>query len=191
MRQRGHFSSCSIGLILCLATTFLAGCLINEETEYILTLNEDGHSGTLSVVQRHVESDAQEADAQRKDFDELIANWKGDRHLLDQMEKGLYVKNRSLRNEKGILVWRETCIFSDIDKLLPRYSSDDTLRFPLHNTKGLEIHSNGKLVAMQDSAVILWPPHTTRFELKTKTLEFTSGSGFATRFSAMTKKRTR
>jgi hypothetical protein len=189
MQAKRNILFSALCAILCTAPTIFSGCLTSEETEFTLTLNGDGRSGTLSVIRRHMESDAQDTASQRKDFNELIANWRGDHYLLDQMEKGLYVKDRSLRSEHGVLVWRETSIFSDVAKIIPQYAPDDTLRFPLHDTKGLEIRSNGTLVAMQDSSVILWPPHTTHFELKTKTLGFSSLSGFMKRFTAMATKR--
>src|SRR5690348_17571705 len=111
-----------------------AGCLISEVTTYRLTLNADHTSGSLTVVSTHVESNASDTAGQNKDFAELLANWKGDRYLLGQMEKGLYVKSRSLKLERGGLVWRESAIFADVSSLIPNFNFNDTMRFPLRDT---------------------------------------------------------
>jgi hypothetical protein len=156
-----------------------AGCLISEVTQYTLVLNKDLKSGTFTVTRRNVESNATDAATQHKDFRELLANWKSDGYLLDQMEKGLYVKKRAVRIEKNKLVWSETAIFSDITRLIPNFNLNDTLRFPLHDTTGLVITTNGMLSTSSEGAAIKWNPHTTTFSVTTRMREFNPTSSFA------------
>ncbi|HEV8538007.1 MAG TPA: hypothetical protein VGR15_03695 [Bacteroidota bacterium] len=174
--------------LLSLTLVTFSGCLISEVNEYTLTLNSDGRSGTFRTVRRNVASNESDTAAQRRDFSELVGNWRGDRYLLDQMEKGLYVKSRSVAMEQGKVVWRETAIFSDVTKLIPNFDADDTLRIPLHDTTGLEITSNGTVALERDSVVILWQPHTTHFELTTKLRDFKPVSSFAARLRRYLKK---
>ena len=165
-----------------------SGCLVSEVTEYKLALNADGKSGTFTTVMRHVESDSPDTSAQRKDFSTLIENWKGDRYLLEQMDKNLYVKERKLFMEKGKLAWRESSIFSDVTKLIPGFSADSSVRFPLTDTSALKITTNGKLIVTRDSIFILWPPHTRTFEMKSANRNFTATSNFARLFQAYARK---
>lgn len=178
-----------VGLLYVLSLLLLAGCLVSEVTEYTLTLNADGKSGTFTTVMRHVESDSRDSAAQEKDFATLIGNWKGDRFLLDQVDKGLYVKARNLSMEKGKLVWRESSIFADVTKLIPGFSPDSALRFPLTDTSGLKVTSNGKLIATRDSTFIVWPPHTRTFEMKSSQRNFTPASNFVKSFQTYSGKR--
>ena len=167
-------------LFLLIASSF-TGCLISEVTQYRLTLNNDFKSGTFSIIRRNVESNASDTAAQRKDFAELVDNWKSDRYLLDQMEKGLYVKSRAVSVEQNKLVWKETAIFSDIGSLVPDFDVNDTIRFPLHDTTGLIITTNGILSSSADGIVIKWNPHTTTFSVTTKMREFEPSSFFGQR----------
>ena len=152
-------------------------------------MNEDGKSGTMVVVRRNVQSDAEDPQQQERDFDELMSNWRGDKHLLDQMEKGLYIKERKLSLEKGTLVWRETSLFSDVSKLFPGFDVNDSLRIPLKDTTGSVIATNGILVVRKDSSGVVWPPHTKVFELARTSREFKPKSNFAEWFRKTVKDR--
>ena len=176
-------------LILTLSSLSIlcSGCLVSEVTEYTITLNEDFKSGTFSTIMRNVESDSQDSLTQQKDFHALLDNWKGNRFLFDEMEKGLYVKDRKLRMENGSLTWRESAIFADLTKMIPEFSPDKPLKFPLSDTSGQRVTTNGKLTMVKDSLFILWPPRTKRFELKTVQRAFTPRSSFAKLFQAHVK----
>lgn len=171
-----------------LLSFFATGCLISEVTQYKLTLNNDLKSGTFTITRKNVESNASDTATQRKDFAELLTNWKSDRYLLDQMDKGLYVKKRNVSLEHGRIVWQEIAIFSDIASLIPDFTHDDTMRFPLHDTTGLIITTNGKLSSSADGIVIKWNPHTTTFSVTTKMREFKPSSFFADRFRRYVKR---
>ncbi|HJW27758.1 MAG TPA: hypothetical protein VJ508_00740 [Saprospiraceae bacterium] len=142
-------------------------------------MNKDLKSGAFTITRRNVESNAVDIATQHKDFRELLANWKSDSYLLDQMERGLYVKRRAVSIEKNALVWSETAIFSDITKLIPNFNLNDTLRFPLHDTTGLIITTNGVLSTSPEGAAIKWNPYTTTFSVTTRMREFNPTSSFA------------
>ena len=104
------------------------------------------------------------------------------------MDKGMYVKHRSVALEKGSVVWRETAIFPDIEKLIPTFNHYDTLRIPLHDTTGLHVKTNWVIVVVRDSIVIHWPPFTTHFEVTTTSRDFKPVSFFASRLKRYLKK---
>jgi hypothetical protein len=176
-------------ILLSIAALSAAGCLVSETTHYTITLNDDGKSGTFTTVMRNMESDSQDPKTQRNDFNELISNSTSDRYLLDQLDKGFYVKQRSLTLDHGALLWKETSLFSDITKLIPGFNTADTMRFPISDTTNLHITTNGKLVVTKDSTFILWPPHTKKFEFTSGRNEFKPLSAFAIRFKEYGKKK--
>ena len=167
----------------------LQGCLVSEVEQYRLSLNEDGMTWTLSITRRNIESDSRDTATQRQDFLELISNWKSDRYLLSQVDRGRYVKSRRLSLEQGKLTWRETVIVSDVNTFLPGINLKDEVRFPLQDTTGLRITTNGRIVTEKDSLVILWPAHTRVFEVKSVRQDFNAQSRFHQRFQSYLKRR--
>ena len=166
-----------------------SGCLISETAEYKLLLNEDEKSGSFIIVRGNMQSDASSMDQQEKDFTELMGNWKSDEYLLQQMNKNVYVKERTLALDHGKLVWKETLIFSDVTKLFPDLKATDTVRIPFKESDGNVISTNGSIRKDRGTTIVLWPPHTRRFVVKTRTREFTPSSDFAKRFAAYRKKK--
>ncbi|MBI4547969.1 MAG: hypothetical protein HY707_08315 [Ignavibacteriae bacterium] len=169
-------------LLLVLFILLFSGCLISETTEYTLILNDDGKSGKVTVIMRNVQSDEADPTKQEKDFKELIKNWKSDRYLVEQLDKGLYVKERKLYLERGKLIWKETSLFADVQKLIPEHSASDSMKISLGDTAGLLITTNGKIIADDDSSVIIWQPGEKVFEFKARVRNFQSASKFAERF---------
>ena len=166
-----------------------SGCLISETAEYKLFLNEDEKSGAFIIVRGNMQSDASSPDQQEKDFTELIGNWKSDEYLLQQMNKNVYVKERTLSLDKGKLIWKEALIFSDVTKLFPDLRATDTVRIPFKESDGNVISTNGNVRKDKGTAIVLWPPHTRQFVVKTKTRKFTPTSDFARRFVGYRKKK--
>jgi hypothetical protein len=177
-----------VSISVCLLILIIEGCLISETSEYTLTLNVDGKSGTLVVIRRNMQSDATERTQQEKDFNELVQNWRGDQYLLDQMNKGTYVKERKVMVERGKVVWKETSIFSDISKLFPDINPNDTVRVPFKNEDGTVISTNGTILHEKDKTVVVWLPHTTEFIVKTQTKAFHTTSDFVRMFKTYQKR---
>lgn len=162
-------------------------CLASETTEYKITMNEDGKSGTIISIMRNVQSDESEDAKQHKDFDEAIRSWKGDDYLLDRVHDGLYVKDRSLEMEDSILVWKEKAIFSDLGDVFKHEFRNDTLRFVIKGDQTV-VATNGIVIPGKDSTVIYWNiPASKEIYLKTKENNFAPKSDFAARFAAYMK----
>jgi hypothetical protein len=68
----------AVSLLSRASAVLLAGCLVSEEDDYTMTLNEDGRSGAMTVVKYNLQSDQQEQAKQKEDFDELMREWRSD-----------------------------------------------------------------------------------------------------------------
>ncbi len=159
----------------------LAGCLISERDEYSIHLNADGKSGTVTVVKRNIQSDQPDPARQQADFEELVRDWQGDEYLLDKTGQGVYVKDRRLDVEGGVLVWRETSLFSDFRKLFQEAISGDSVRIVVGADETV-VRTNGDVVQTRDSTTISWPPSTRDFGLTLQKRNFTAASDFTAKF---------
>jgi hypothetical protein len=178
--------SCSLLFSLSLAFAGL-GCLASETTEYKITINEDGKSGTIISIMRNIQSDESEDAKQAKDFDEAIRSWKGDDYLLERVHDGLYVKDRSLAIEDSVLVWKEKAIFSVLGDVFKHEFNNDTLKFVIKGDQSI-VATNGIVVPGKDSIIVYWSiPASKEIFLKTKENNFAPKSDFAARFTAYMK----
>ncbi len=191
--QRSRHSPFSIlarrATLCCCLVMFigLSGCLMYETVGYRVHLNSDGKSGTITITYRNIESTSGDHAKQDEDFQELLDKWKGDGYLLERMNEGVYVKQRELRLVKGILVWKEVGIFSDVEKMRDGISYNDTTRIAMANDETV-LSTNGTLLISKDSTVVVWPPHTRDFDLTVQNKDFKPTSHFAERFRALKKK---
>jgi hypothetical protein len=161
---------------------FFVGCLMCETTEYKITMNEDGKSGTLVTIMRNVQSGESDQTKQQKDFEQAIQSWKGDEYLLQRLHEGMYVKDRELAIENNALVWKEKAIFSDLDDIFKHNIKNDTLRFVVKGDQKI-VSTNGVIQPARDSTVVVWvlAPSKEIF-IMTKENNFTPASDFAAVF---------
>jgi len=166
---------------------FFAGCLMCESTEYKITLNEDGKSGTLVTIMRNVQSGESDLAKQQKDFEQAIQSWKGDDYLLQRVHEGMYVKERNLAIENNVLVWKEKAIFSDLEDAFKHDFKNDTLRFIIKGDQKI-VSTNGTIQPSKDSTVVFWVSLPSKeIFLTTKESSFTPASDFAAMFRSYMK----
>jgi hypothetical protein len=165
-----------------------SGCLVSEVEQYTLVINSDGRTGVLTIVRRNIQSDSPDSAQQRKDFQELLDNRISDTYLLRQMEQGFYVKDRSLSFEKGVLVWKERLLVSDISKVIPDYRPGEPVHMAVHDTSNVSIRTNGRMTLQNDSLAIEWPAEATTLELKATKRNFTATSRFSALYQQYRKK---
>ncbi|HTR81923.1 MAG TPA: hypothetical protein VMM58_09865 [Bacteroidota bacterium] len=174
---------CSLLLPLFLSYVAL-GCLISETTEFKVTMNDDGKSGTIVTTMRNVQSGETDKEKQDKDFEEAINSWKGDDYLLERMHDGLYVKERDLSLKDSVLVWREKAIFADIGEVFKNEFNNDTLRFVIKDDQTI-VGTNGTVLSSPDSSVVWWAlPAAKEIYLATKENSFAPKSDFAGRYKS-------
>lgn len=161
---------------------FFVGCLMCETTEYKITMNEDGKSGTLVTIMRNVQSAESDQTKQQKDFEQAIQSWKGDDYLLQRLHDGMYVKDRNLTIEDNVLVWNEKTIFSDLGEIFKHEFKNDTLRFVVKGDQKI-VSTNGVIQFSKDSTVVFWPATASKeMFLKIRENNFAPTSDFAALF---------
>jgi hypothetical protein len=176
--------ACALAAVLALAASTLPGCLIGEFEEETITLSGDGQSGNYTLVMRNIQSDAREAEGQQKDFDTLLGLWRGDRHLLDRVQSGLYVKHRHISLDGGVLVGRETGLFCDLANVDLHLARDGTVRRGV--PRGMTVVStNGKVVQLGDSVCVAWPEKTREFRMVSRVDSFRPAGDLVGRFRAL------
>ncbi len=173
-----------LSIVLASLSILFSGCLIYETIDYRLRLNSDGKSGSLWIEYTNIESSAVDTAKQREDFSELIDKWKGDKYLLERLDDGVYIKQRSLTLSRGILLWKESGIFSDVRKMKDGVQYEDTTRITISKDQTV-LSTNGTATVTRDSTVISWPPHTRDFHLRIQQRDFNPTSHFAEKFRSL------
>ena len=77
-------------------TFIFNSCLTYHVVDYTIEYADDFNSGTFSVTYTDIRSSEKAPEKQEKDFDELIELYKSDMFLLDQVDEGIYVKERKV-----------------------------------------------------------------------------------------------
>ncbi len=183
MKTRKIFPS----FILIMLSIAFGGCLVYQTIEYRLTLNSDGKGGSILIQYSNIGSSALDTAKQNEDFNELISNWKEDKYLLERMDDGVYIKQRSLTLRNGVLVWKETGIFSDVQKMKDGVKYDDTTRITVGKDQTIQ-STNGTTLITKDSTFVFWPPHTRDFNIKIQQRNFEPTTRFAEKFRSLQKK---
>jgi hypothetical protein len=81
----------------------VSSCLTYRIAEYTIEFAEDFNGGTITVKYTDIRSAEEEEEKQKEDFEELIRMYRDDKFLLDQVDEGVYVKDRQLYEQNGSL----------------------------------------------------------------------------------------
>lgn len=167
---------------------FIVGCIISEYDEYRIILDNDGKSGIIYITKRNIQSDQNDPAKQQEDFDNLIKDWKGDQYLLGKTVEGVYVKERKLSNDRGMLVWKEVAIFADFHHLFRDAIVNDTMRIGLGKEETV-VATNGELIQTKDMTFVQWPLKTKKLVLEIQKNNFRTTSNFVAKFKVYTRKK--
>jgi hypothetical protein len=178
-----------LSLLLILgAPLSLAGCLVIESEEETFTLREDGQRGQYTILLRNIQSDGATPHHQQEDFNTLVSLLTGDDYLLDRLRGGVYVKSRAATVERGVLVARETGLFSDPSNMGLTVMRDSTLRRSV-NRQMTVTATTGRVIQDGDSVYVQWPKRTREFKVQLREKEFQPAANLVERFEAWRKKR--
>jgi hypothetical protein len=172
-----------VGAFLASVMVILSGCLTSESEQYTITLNADGKSGTMTTVMRNVQSDDRDSLGQRGDFKELMRKWKEDSYLLENVQKQVYIKERSLKLERRALVWRETALFVDVKELFGDHIRNDTLRITFREKERVTAE-NAAVTHRGDTTFVAWPLNVRRLVVTIRRADFHPTSNFVALFKA-------
>ena len=145
----------------------LNGCLTYSAVEYTIEYASDFNSGTFSVTYTDIRSSETEPEKQKSDFDELIELYEGDMFLLDQVDEGIYVKERKLFEKDGMLIGGYSGIFQKfkIDNN-PMKVRNDERYILLEISPSEKIETNGKVYRSKNNALLVWPKDKYKLKIK-------------------------
>lgn len=136
---------------------FLHSCLTYRSVEYHITLNENFDKGTISVNYNDILSSEKEITKQENDFKDLIDLLFGDDFLLDNVDEGIYVRDRKLWNDKGVLKANFTGIFKNIKFDDRELKVENGERMLILKNDGDTYACNGKLLQTEKNVIMVWP----------------------------------
>jgi len=158
-----------------LAAAFLLpimGCLDVEIIETRIQLRGHGEPNIITIDYANISSDATDTSEVRKDFEELLDDWHGEKFLHAEAEEGLLVKNRELLIRKNKIVGRVTGVMSDSAALKMFSLSLDDGKWIMKSGKNLEIvDTNGKILKAGEQTRIVWPENATELRVKQRQSE--------------------
>ena len=152
-----------IGLLV----TFLgAGCLRSEETE-IRILRAGGDPSVVVMEQINLYSDEKESAEVKKDFDQLIRDWRGEQDASER-QVGMLAKSRELFIRDGKAVFRQTYILQSLD--MPDDGirvGDSQITWTLKDDSDEIVETNGRVLAA-DPRTIVWSKDAPELRLRTR-----------------------
>lgn len=102
---------------IALAGFVLGGCLAYESAEYRFHVDPKTRMVHAHVTYRHFESDDSTAAGRRTDFEELVRDVTGDEQLLESARHKLYMRNRRLFLENGVVNGSYDVLAEDLEAL--------------------------------------------------------------------------
>ena len=152
-----------IGLLV----TFLgAGCLRSEETE-IRVLRAGGDPSVVVMEQINLYSDERDGAEVKKDFDQLIRDWRGEQDARER-QVGMLAKSRELFIRDGKVVFRQTYILQNLD--MPDDGirvGDSQISWTLKDDGDEIVETNGKVLPA-DPRTIVWPKDAPELRFRTR-----------------------
>jgi hypothetical protein len=132
-------------------------CLTYKSITYHVNFNERFDHGTITVDYEDICSSEKEIAKREQDFNEVVKLLFEDDFLLDNVEEGIYVKERKLWEDNGILKATFSGIFKDlkIDENKLDVQNDERILFI--NESNVDIESNGKVLKSDKNFVLIWP----------------------------------
>jgi hypothetical protein len=147
--------------------------------EYTIDFTENFDSGTITVFYTDIRSSESDEEKQKADFDELIQLYQEDNFLLDMVEEGVYVKERTLYEKNGMIMGGYSGIFQkvQIDNNVMDLRNDE--RFILLNiSENEKIETNGKVYRSENNALLVWPKDQKNITIK-KIVQNYNNTGFS------------
>ena len=160
------------------------GCIAYESVEYKMKIDPKDNSGEIWVTYTGLGTTSTEAEKMDNDFNDIIESFlTGDEFILEALDDGIAIMDRSLVIEDGKLISRYYGIFKDIDKVdenIFRKSSE--YFFFLDPWEGEVISTNGNLIETNENLLIVFPDDGSEFIWRQDIPEEENYFSFADRF---------
>ncbi len=135
----------------------LQSCLTYRSIEYRLNFNENFDHGEIIVNYNDIRSSEKEIAKQEKDFQDLIELLFGDEFLLDNVDEGIYVKDRKLWVEDGILKAKFNGIFKELKLDDSELNIENEERILIFKNDGDTYECDGKVLQTEKNVIMVWP----------------------------------
>jgi hypothetical protein len=143
--------------ILFILLLLLQSCLTYRSIEYRIIFNENFDQGKIAVNYNDIQSSENEIEKQEKDFKDLIELLFGDEFLLDNVDEGIYVKDRKLWKEDGILKATFNGIFKELKLDDSELKIENEERILILKNDGDTYECNGKVLQTEKNVIMVWP----------------------------------
>ena len=135
----------------------LQSCLTYRSIEFRINFNENYDQGKITVNYNDIQSSEEEAIKQEEDFNDLVELLFGDEFLLDNVKEGIYVKERKLWKEKGILKANFHGIFQELKLDDSELKIENEERMLILKSDGDTYECNGKVLQTEKNVIMVWP----------------------------------
>lgn len=134
------------------------GCLTFHSQVVEIRFADDFETGEITVRFTDLRSDETTPEKQQEDFAILVKNLNSDEMLLDELENGIYVKQRRLFEENGVLNGEYAGVFRDLqlDDTELKTQNDERVLI-LEADDEIRIETNGRMVRTDGNIIIAWP----------------------------------
>jgi hypothetical protein len=147
----------------------LPSCIIYSTVKYEIEYNENFTMGTVKVTYTNLRDSEADKDKQKKDFIDLVEMLEEDEFLLDNIDDGVYVRNRYLYEENDQLIGSYSGIFKSLKIDSEELKTKENERILiLDKDEGDIVTTNGKVLESEDSFIISWPKDVRKLEFTVK-----------------------
>jgi hypothetical protein len=143
--------------ILLIVIFLFQSCLTYRAVTYKINFNERFDHGTVNVDYKDIRSSEKEPKKQEEDFKEAVRLLFEDDFLLDNVEEGIYVKDRKLWEDNGILKASFSGIFKELNVDGNKLDVQNDERILFINESDVDVESNGKVLKSDKNIVLIWP----------------------------------
>ncbi len=147
----------------------LPGCLIYSTVKYEIEYNENFTMGTVKVTYTNLRDSEADKDKQKKTFIDLVEMLEEDDFLLDNIDDGIYVRERYLYEENGQLIGSYSGIFKRLKIDSEELKTKENERILIiDKDEGDIVTANGKVLESEDSFIISWSKDVRKLEFTVK-----------------------
>ena len=147
----------------------LHSCIIYSTVKYEIEYNEKFTMGTVKVTYTNLRDSEADKDKQKKGFLDLVEMLEEDEFLLDNIDDGVYVRNRYLYEENDQLIGSYSGIFKSLKIDSEELKTKENERILiLDKDEGDIVTTNGKVLESEDSFIISWPKDVRKLEFTVK-----------------------
>ena len=146
-----------LSLFILIILFLLQSCLTYRSIEFRITFNDNFDRGIISMNYNDLQSTDEDLTKQEDDFNGLIELIFDDAFLLDNVDQGIYVKDRKLWEEDGVLKANFIGIFQKLKLDDDEFKIENEERMLILNNEGDQYECNGKVLQTEKNVILVWP----------------------------------